>query len=85
MGPCIVIYFYSKTNQMHSFSSLLNITLHVPDGLSVHHQEFKTVHTASGMCHTRFFDCTLAGTRWWTERPSETCRVMFDKPEKLCI
>jgi len=29
MGPCIVIYFYSKTNQMHNFSSLLNITLHV--------------------------------------------------------
>jgi len=24
---------------MHNFSSLLNITLHVSDGLSVHHQE----------------------------------------------
>jgi hypothetical protein len=30
----------------------LNITLHVSEGLSVHHQEFKTVHTASGICHT---------------------------------
>jgi len=29
----------------------LNITLHVSDGLSVHYQEFKTVHTASGICH----------------------------------
>jgi hypothetical protein len=47
MGPCIVIYFYSKTNQMHNFSSLLNITLHVSDGLSVHHREYKSVHTAS--------------------------------------
>jgi len=37
---------------MHNFSSLLNITLHVSDGLSVHRQEFKTVHTASGICHT---------------------------------
>jgi len=38
---------------MQNFSSLLNITLHVSDGLSVHHhQEFKTVHTASGICHT---------------------------------
>jgi len=32
--------------------SLLNITLHVSDGLSVHHQKFKIVHTASGICHT---------------------------------
>ena len=35
---------------MRNFSSLLNITLHVSDGLSVHHQEFKTVHTTSGVC-----------------------------------
>jgi len=27
-------------------------TLHVSDGFSVHHQESKTVHTASGICHT---------------------------------
>ena len=27
------------------------ITLHVSDGLSVHHQESKTIHTASGICH----------------------------------
>jgi len=29
-----------------------NDTLHVSDGLSVHHQEFKTVHTATGICQT---------------------------------
>ena len=29
-----------------------NNTLHVSDGLSVHHQESKTVHTATGKCHT---------------------------------
>jgi len=28
------------------------MTLHVSDGLSVHHQKSKTVHTASGICHT---------------------------------
>ena len=27
---------------MHNFSELLSITLHVSDGLSVHHQECKT-------------------------------------------
>jgi len=55
VGPCIVIYFYSKTNQMHTISNLFyfdNNTLHVSDGLSVHHQESTTVHTASGICHT---------------------------------
>ena len=48
-------YFYSKTKQMHNISNLFyfwNNTLHVLDGLSVHHQESKTVHTASGICHT---------------------------------
>jgi hypothetical protein len=55
VGPCIVLYFYRKTNQMHRFSNLFYFwknTLHVSDGLSVHHQESKTVHTASGICHT---------------------------------
>jgi len=31
-----------------------NNTLHVLDYPSVHHQESKTVHTASGICHTGF-------------------------------
>jgi hypothetical protein len=47
--------FYSKRNQMHSISTLFyfwNNTLHVLNGLSVHNQESKTVHTASGTCHT---------------------------------
>jgi len=28
------------------------MTLYVLDGLSVHHQEFKTVRTATGICQT---------------------------------
>ena len=43
-------YFYSKTNQTHQcikFILFCNDTLHVSDGLSVHHQQFKTVHTAT--------------------------------------
>jgi len=35
-------------------------TLHASDGLSVHRQEFKTVHTATGICQT----VLLASTRW---------------------
>jgi len=66
IGPCIVVYFYSKTNQKHNISIFLfsSSNLHVSDGLSVHHQESKTVHTASGICHTDSADCFLAGTRW---------------------
>jgi len=37
-----------------------NDSLHVSDGLSVHHQDFKTVHTATGMCKTDTAVCLLA-------------------------
>jgi len=35
-------------------------TLHVSDGLSVHHQELKTVHTVTDICKTDIDDCLLA-------------------------
>jgi len=60
-------YFYTKTKEMHQFLKFIifcSSTLHVSDGLSVHHQESKTVHTASGVCQTDSVDCLLAGTRW---------------------
>ena len=38
-------------------------TLRVSDSLSVHHQEFKTVHTATDICQTDTALCLLAGTR----------------------
>jgi len=80
---------------MHQFLKFIlfwNNTLHVSDGLSVHHQEFKTVHTATGICQTDTVACSLAGTRWkctvlnswrWMERPSETCRVLFQNKINL--
>jgi len=39
-------------HQCIKFLLFWNDTLHVSDGLSVHHQEFKTVHTATGICQT---------------------------------
>jgi len=80
---------------------LLSSTLHVSDGLSVHHQESKTVHTASGIClvqvlwllagkqpqtctrHIPDAVCTVLDSWWWTERPSETCRVLFQNKINL--
>jgi hypothetical protein len=78
----------AKPTRCASFSNLFyfcSSTLHVSDGLFVHHQESKTLHTASGVCHTDSAGCLLAGTKWnwvldpWqrTERPSETCRVLL--------
>jgi hypothetical protein len=63
IGPYIVIYFYSKTNEMHQFLKFIlfsSSTLHVSDGLSVHNQESKTAHTASDICQTHSADCLLA-------------------------
>jgi len=40
-------------------------TLHVSDGLSVHNQEFKTVHTATGICQT-VLRCAIPVVCWKT-------------------
>jgi hypothetical protein len=61
-----VVYLYSKTNEMHQFLKFIlffSSTLHVSDGLFVHHQESKTVHTASGVCQTDSADCLLANSQ----------------------
>ena len=39
-------------------------TVHVSDGLSVHHKEFKTAHTATGICQTDTAVCLLEGTQY---------------------
>ena len=39
-------------HQCLKFILFWNGTLHVSNGLSVHHQEFKTVHTTTGVCQT---------------------------------
>ena len=51
---------------MHQFLKFILVcssTLHVSDGLSVHHQESKTVHTASGICQTDSANCLLASSQ----------------------
>ena len=49
----LVFFFHSKTrciNVSNLFS--WSKTLHVSDGLSVHHQEFTTLRTVTGICQT---------------------------------
>jgi len=65
IGPCIIIYFYGKTNEMHQFLKFFlfcSSTLHVSDGLSVRRQESKTIHASSGICQTDSADCLAVGT-----------------------
>jgi len=72
-------FFYTKTNEMHQFLKFVlfcSSILFVSDGLSVHHQESKTVHTASGIC-------TILDSWWWTERPFKTSRVLLQNKINL--
>jgi hypothetical protein len=76
--PCIVIYTVKPT-RCTSFSNCLfwyNI-LHVSDGLSVHHYlAHGSRQVAVSVWHTPVAVCTVLNSWWWTERPSETCRVL---------
>ena len=65
-------------------STLTNLI--VSDSSSVHHQEFFTVNTAMlyviQVCCQQtvcIAVCTVKNSRWWTEKLSETCRVLFQK------
>jgi len=45
---------------MYQIYFILDDILHVSNGLSVHHQEFKTVRTATGICQKDTAVCLLA-------------------------
>ena len=58
---CYITYYkFAEYNQqdatLHRFLFMWN-ALHVSDGFSVHHQELKTAHTASGTCQTNTATC----------------------------
>jgi hypothetical protein len=64
---------------MHQFLKFILFccsTLHVSDGLFVHHQESRTVHIPDAVC-------TVLGSWWWTEKPPETHRVLFQNKINL--
>jgi len=59
-----VINSYNKTelDALISHIYFWNKNLHVSDSSSDHHQEFFTVHTAIGICHTGYADSLTAGS-----------------------
>jgi hypothetical protein len=89
------IFIIKPTRYTNFSNLFWNRTLHVSDSFTVHHQVSSTVHTATGICHTGYVDCLLAFSTpvwhipiavctvldswWWTEKLSETCRVLFQK------
>jgi hypothetical protein len=91
------VFLIVNPTRCSNFSILFyfwNNTLHVSDGLSVHHQDFRTVHAATGICQTGSISFPLASRQQylsdiylllhvvlnsWIERPSKTCRVLSQK------
>jgi len=53
------LHSQSITNKTQSFTISLfpSEALPVSDGFSTHNQEFKTAHTASGICQTKSATC----------------------------
>ena len=60
---------------MYQIILFWNDTLHVSDGLSVHHQEFQTIHTATGICQTDTAVCLLASRQ----------QYLFDKTTRRLV
>ena len=55
-----MVFWMNTLHQWLKFILFWSNTLHVSDGFSVHHQELKTVHTATGICQTDTAVCLLA-------------------------
>jgi len=60
--------------QSLKFILFWNNTLQVLDGLSVHHQELKTVDTATGICQTDTAVCLLASRQQYQ---FDTCLLLY--------
>jgi len=98
VSPCIVIYFHSKTNQMHNTSNLFyfGTTTYVFQKVSpsiigslrlyIQHQVYvvQVVRLlASNLWHISGAAYTVLDSWWWMERPSKTCRLLFQNKINL--
>jgi len=62
-GPCIVIYPYNKTNQMHLFHKfILGIELYMFRTVPLPSIRSLALYTAMGIGHRGYADCLLTGS-----------------------
>ena len=92
-----VLHFYTKTNQMHNISNLFyfgttlymfrTVPLSIIRSLRLYIQHQLYVIQVScllaSIWHKPDVICTVLDSWWWTERPSETCRVLFQNKINL--
>jgi len=53
----------------------MTLWVYAPEGLYVHLQEFKTVHTATGICQT---DTAVASSRLYIQQQAYVKQILFD-------
>ena len=86
MGPCIAKVFSSATNKIQRYTIYLFLwnSLHVSGGSSAHHQELKTVYTASGTLSK----CPMLYIQFWAPDDGRRNRLKhvenFTEINKLC-
>jgi len=76
-GTRIVSIFQYISNKMQRYTVYLSLetALRVSGRTSTHHQEHRTVSTASGTC-VRCCRHSCMCYWWWVEVPPETCRAV---------
>jgi len=62
---------------MYQIYFIFGMTLHVSDGLSVHHQEFKTVHTAADIAV-----CLLASRQKYLVLYVQSCTTDDERKDR---
>jgi len=82
------MYSFTYTNKMQRYTIFFIAVnaLHVSGSFSAHHQELKTVHTASGICQA----CLLLPLAWvsWNSSNSPMLAVVasnLDIYQMLCV
>jgi hypothetical protein len=82
------VYFYSKTNQMHNISNLFyfGTTIYMFWMVSpsiIRSLRLYTQAATEPVWHIPVAVCTVLESWWWAERPSKTCRVLFQNKINL--
>jgi len=72
---------YTNKMQRYTVFFITVNALHVSGGFSAHHQELKTVHTASGIYQA----CLLLPLAWWNSPTLAVAASKLDIYQMLCV